>query len=259
MSVVDAETHIKNVDAFARVLSSATAGDQICQWLVTNWLSPYQPLGANLFVIRHSGDLEMVGVFGFPDDLYGDFRKRKIWEGWPITDAARDGKQVAVNGHDEIHANYPNLAAYLQKEPLITSIVAQPVLINELPVGVFSVVSSKVLTKRDIAAMNLGLLASIVALRLSDVGFGSNGLVIAPNANGQEAKDMLGKPLTERQRLILQLICEGKTNPLIAYTLGYSESTVRQESMKIYRKLGVANRTAAAELIKSRGLESLTK
>ncbi len=51
-----------------------------------------------------------------------------------------------------------------------------------------------------------------------------------------------GPRLTERQELILELIQEGKTNANIAHAMGYSESLIRQESIAIYRKLGIEGR-----------------
>ena len=48
--------------------------------------------------------------------------------------------------------------------------------------------------------------------------------------------------LTERQELILELMQEGKTNGAIATRMGYSESLIRQETIVIYRKLGIAGR-----------------
>lgn len=54
--------------------------------------------------------------------------------------------------------------------------------------------------------------------------------------------------LTKRQNNILDGMSRGKTNKAIAYELGYSESTIRQESMVIYRMLGVSGREEAAEV-----------
>ena len=51
-----------------------------------------------------------------------------------------------------------------------------------------------------------------------------------------------GQPLTERQELILELVRQGKRNQEIAQALGYSESLIRQETMVIYKKLGVPGR-----------------
>jgi DNA-binding CsgD family transcriptional regulator len=48
--------------------------------------------------------------------------------------------------------------------------------------------------------------------------------------------------LSSREELVLTLIREGKTNAQIAFELGYSESLIRQETVSIYRKLGVNGR-----------------
>ena len=48
--------------------------------------------------------------------------------------------------------------------------------------------------------------------------------------------------LSNRQKEILQLIARDMTYQQIANRVGYSESTVKQEAMKIFRKLGVHNR-----------------
>jgi DNA-binding CsgD family transcriptional regulator len=48
--------------------------------------------------------------------------------------------------------------------------------------------------------------------------------------------------------LILKLIAEGRTNAAIADVLGYSESLIRQETIKIYAKLGCSGRNEAAQI-----------
>ena len=52
---------------------------------------------------------------------------------------------------------------------------------------------------------------------------------------------------TQRQLEILQALIEGKTNYDIASELGYSVSTIRQETIKIYSILNVSGRRAAAQ------------
>ena len=54
--------------------------------------------------------------------------------------------------------------------------------------------------------------------------------------------------LTQRQLLILELMADGKTNATISNALGYSESTVRQETIKIFFKLGCRNREEASNI-----------
>lgn len=56
------------------------------------------------------------------------------------------------------------------------------------------------------------------------------------------------RELTRRQRDVLALIAEGKSNKLIADALNMSESTVKAHVKQIIRRLNVANRTQAALL-----------
>ena len=56
--------------------------------------------------------------------------------------------------------------------------------------------------------------------------------------------------LTERQHIILRLISEDRTNLAISELLGYSESTIRQETIKIFAKLGCTGRHEAALIYK---------
>ncbi|HJU19172.1 MAG TPA: response regulator transcription factor [Stellaceae bacterium] len=54
------------------------------------------------------------------------------------------------------------------------------------------------------------------------------------------------RALTRRQREVLALISEGKSNKLIAAALALSEDTVKAHVKQIIRRLAVANRTQAA-------------
>ncbi len=57
--------------------------------------------------------------------------------------------------------------------------------------------------------------------------------------------------LTRRQRDVLGLISEGRSNKLIADALNMSESTVKAHVKQIIRRLQVTNRTQAALLATS--------
>lgn len=59
---------------------------------------------------------------------------------------------------------------------------------------------------------------------------------------------------SERQLMILQGIHDGKTNRAIAEELGFSESTIRQETIRIYQSLGVGSRHDAVAVAQEDGL-----
>lgn len=62
------------------------------------------------------------------------------------------------------------------------------------------------------------------------------------------------KPLTARQLRVLSLMAQGMTNGQIARVLAFSESTVRQETMAIYRLLHVKGRSEAVQYGRTHGL-----
>ncbi len=62
------------------------------------------------------------------------------------------------------------------------------------------------------------------------------------------------RALSARQQRVLELMSQGMTNGQIARALKFSESTVRQETMAIYRYLQVPGRVEAVEVAIERGL-----
>jgi DNA-binding CsgD family transcriptional regulator len=62
--------------------------------------------------------------------------------------------------------------------------------------------------------------------------------------------------LTERQTVVLSLMSQGLTNAQIAQQLMLSESSIRQETVKIYRTLGVHSRIEASKKGKALGFIS---
>ena len=61
--------------------------------------------------------------------------------------------------------------------------------------------------------------------------------------------------LTRREREILALVAEGKSNGAVARELWVTEQTVKFHLSNIYRKLGVANRTAASRWAHEHGVD----
>jgi DNA-binding CsgD family transcriptional regulator len=60
--------------------------------------------------------------------------------------------------------------------------------------------------------------------------------------------------LTRREREILRLVAEGRSNDEVARLLWVSRQTVKFHLSSVYRKLGVANRTGAGRWAYAHGL-----
>jgi DNA-binding CsgD family transcriptional regulator len=71
---------------------------------------------------------------------------------------------------------------------------------------------------------------------------------------GSEVKTESVSELSARQLMILAGMVDGKTNPELSTALGYSVSTIRHETMDIFKILGVADRKEAAKSAVAKGL-----
>jgi DNA-binding NarL/FixJ family response regulator len=105
-------------------------------------------------------------------------------------------------------------------------------------------------------ALKLGADAYVVKrAQPSDVVFAvrqalSSGVFhVAPDprgSSGTRGRQPGGNALTPRELEILTLLAEGLSNAEIARTLGLKEPTVKGHLWRLYRKIGVRNRTGAA-------------
>lgn len=79
---------------------------------------------------------------------------------------------------------------------------------------------------------------------------------INPDKPCQEKANVSGRleMLSDRERDVLGLICEGRDGAEMAKTLGLSENTVRNHTASLYRKIGVNRRTAAVIWARERGI-----
>lgn len=67
--------------------------------------------------------------------------------------------------------------------------------------------------------------------------------------DARDRLDALVAECTPRQRQVLDLLCQGKANKLIAHQLEISENTVKAHLRQIMKRLRVSNRTEAVLLV----------
>jgi len=80
------------------------------------------------------------------------------------------------------------------------------------------------------------------------------GYDLSENTSLNQINDADAPKLTKRQKQVLELLANGKTNKDIARTLNLSEYTVKIHVTAIFRELNVSNRTQAVIVAKQHGL-----
>jgi DNA-binding NarL/FixJ family response regulator len=85
-----------------------------------------------------------------------------------------------------------------------------------------------------------------ISLYLSFQNHSRQGLA-STTVNPDDSRDTAAGHLTPRQIQILRGMVEGKTNHELATEMGFSVSTIRHETMRIYQALAVSDRKEAAK------------
>ncbi len=242
---------------------------QICQEITLDLLGKHQPRSVILALFGADGALHIVGEFGVPPDEPLSMSAVSLWDGQPMADAVRTGEAVLIEDSVSL-LNRPERILGLGAEA--GALVAWPLSLPSQRVGVLQVTFSEPLdTTRlradltgvgEALALYLSLLTSISALPDRAVeALGSVGtertLPLADFATlhlrGAGRKPAPSR-LSARQQETLNLMAQDLTNAQIAKRIGFSESTVRQETMVIYRYFGVGGRHEAVVQARARGM-----
>lgn len=219
--------------------------DEIAQHLTLRTLAELQPWECLVYECDRLGRLHLLGSFGtgecrdtltdcviFDDPVYGPPLRR----GRPFATFGLDGTGLEGTG---LEGNGVAGHATLVIGPEVVWPIATPSrLVGVVQVGFLAV------PDRVQVADSLGAVADALGLYWALHG------VHARLPEG----DLQTLSLTPRQVLILANMAKGLTNPEIAAAINYSVSTVRQESMAIYKALGVANRVQAVEAAQRKGI-----
>lgn len=248
-----------------RFLMTRPTCEQICQQLTLDLLQEHDSRQAVLALFGADGSLHVVGEFGAASRDAVAGTRVSLWDHQPLADAVRTGEPVAIEvSSDDATSIVGGAEAY----PVV---VAWPLSLPSQRVGALQVACAGPvdldLLRADLTgvsaalALYLSLLTSIAAspdvalsvLNATD----SDGVLPLGELSALHGRTN-GRPvpqsLSERQTSVLDLMAKGMTNAQIAKRIGFSESTVRQETMVIYRFFGVGGRQEAVAQASQRGL-----
>lgn len=167
----------------------------------------------------------------------------------PITDALRQRTIVLVNTLPAWPEDYPLLSEIPYPSDEV-SMLSFPIERCGTPIAVGTVFFSSKIFLNEETSIFVESIGNLLALYLFSPGF-LNGVkteLQSPHVLTRKAEQ--GLPLSQRQGLILRMISEGRTNLAIGEMLKYSESTIRQETIKIFSKLGCDGRVEASHIYK---------
>ena len=223
---------VRYIDRFSDLLAQATSASDLCRKLVHSELTSSGTIGASLYVIDQQAHFILVGSYGKGLPYTGV----TVWDDHPFGITARSVKlhnatAQAIDGSD--------VEAY-----------CIPLTKGPDPIGILCLTLSAGTKMLPVTSETVSVVSKVTGIWLDLLGVNS----APPKSGSQSSSAPSPENITDRQLTVLRLMAEGKTNSQIAQALILSESTIRQETVKIYRALGVHARSEAGKRAKHLGI-----
>lgn len=234
-----------------RSLAEAENADEFCRSLALNVLLEYGVVATYVARLDSDGHISMIGSYGYSQQRVENTGRPSIWENMSITETIRTGKVMIYESWEEYIARYPDKAHMASPGKAFVCLplrvkgaragglgisFAEPIThagINPRLWEVFSAAGDVFLTK--------GWAAELLRRPVPTVDFG-------------EDEKFAAATLSDREQVVLKQVALGKTNQQIARDLSFSESTIKQDTIRIFKVLGVKTRKDAVLAAKTLGL-----
>jgi DNA-binding CsgD family transcriptional regulator len=226
----EARTQLLAASHALDVILSSTDPADLCRQIVHSDYLPASTRGCEIFYLDGKSILRSVGSYGISA---GQKVGISAWDDSPLSEAIREKKLVA------------GPIDFLGQE---LDVIAIPFVTHGVPVGLLVVVIEDKNYQIQALQEASELFFKLGAFYLESLDLGNtmnSGIGQAPASP---------EDLSTRQLTILSHIQDGLVNLEIAKELMLSESTIRQETVRIYRALGVGNRQEAVKKARTLGL-----
>ena len=198
--------------------------EDLVRGLVTDYMRPFGATKARFALLAEDDSLHHIAAYGFTEQIVGKVESAEEWRNRKdkVRDVVLDDNFIGWNPDHTV------IGAAIRERGISKGSV---VIFFESPVE----------NHEEVLALALRLVR-IIGFYLCN----SHQSIISSKSTGGRSRDVSRGDFTSRQLQIMQGMVEGKTNHELATDLGYSVSTVRHETMRIFQVLGVSDRREAA-------------
>ena len=217
---------------FVEWLSYHPTTEEISRALATDYLAEFAVRSLRFGRLNSDDSITNLGQYGFPDA--DEYRNRNIpsqeWRGF------KSAEMAIISGASKEKWTTDSTT-------YVNTLRDRGVLQGHLIVNFHNPVNDADKLRTAAAIDDLCIpLALYLSFMSRPVGVGQGGVTLPI-----DRRDSANTQLSQRQIQILRGMVEGKTNHELATELGFSVSTVRHETMRIYQALGVSDRKEAAK------------
>jgi len=219
--------------------------DDLVHFLTVRTLQPWNAERVFISRIDRDGVFRDFSFFGFPIDDASQWKEVHITDRVPMADAARSAS-IVIADEERLLAVYKSLVKF-HEQWVGRVIVDVPIIKGGVSIGVMGIVFIGKIPSDESFLPFLRSVATCIVFAMDD----TRRKIALKRTLGPKSE------LTDRQKNILEMMAQGLTNAVMASRLGFSESLIRQETVKIYRNLNVNNRHEASAIYQEQSKLSL--
>jgi len=213
-------------------LTFKPTADDLARGLVTDYLRKYGAAKARFALLSEDDSLHHIGSYGFADSYIGTVETSTQWR-------ARNDKPKQVIWND-------NFIGWTPDHTMIGASIRER-----------GISKGSIVIEFDAPVEDHALVLDLATKFSRLIGFylcNTYTSITGAKASSAQKREVSRGDFTSRQLQILQGMVEGKTNHELATDLGYSVSTVRHETMRIFQILGVSDRREAGRAALDRSI-----
>ena len=239
---------------FLRFLAGNPEGDAAARALVLGALSTLGVAATTIYAHDRSTQLELVGNYGYDDEVVAGYRTLSINLPLPLCEAFVTMNPLVVN-EDELLTRYPILQAeanYITGNSLNSgkgTLVATPILNSGVAIGALTILQAE---RSEWDPTDWQYLDGITA-GLS-MWLNNQREILADRWRRAAPAAQREVRISERQREILEMVGLDHTNGEIAKSLGYSVPTIKKDLQHLMKMLGTHDRRSTAGRAREIGL-----
>jgi len=225
---------LREIHRFTEWLSFHPTADEIARGVVTEYLAPIGANRCRISRLNKDDSLTFLGEYGYGEGIEGSNFSSKEWRSWKHDEALIALDVIEGDWNSSKNLSVIKLRDHGAIQGFMSLGFANPV--EDL---------------ENANSLITGYGASVsLYLSLARESKLNNSKSDNSTFNGEREP----AALTKRQIQILTGMVAEKTNHQLAKELGYSVSTIRHETMRIYEALAVSDRKEAAEKARSLSL-----
>ena len=213
-------------------LTNAPNLEKVARALVLDYFSSYHASQVKIWHLNKADALTCLAIFGGDDSPIGRTIPGIIWHNHD------GGDRLAQQAHNKRSPTWSD-----RNHQAVINLYAQNLLVGFITLRFSQPVDVSQALDREVEQISSAISLYIALRFLSD---------LEARDSSQNGRHGMAN-LTARQHEVLSGIKMKKTNNMIAKELGYSVSTIRHETMRIFEALGVSDRLEAAAFAKRNG------